>query len=83
MCPPEKPPMHPSDPDEVDVDLDEPEYLGDYASIEAYLRATLEPEISPGVAWLLDCLDMPRVLARFERDGSRLHLDRGRVFRVH
>ena len=92
MSPSERPPMPPPDPDEVDIDVDPDdapatllevsEYLGDFASIEAYLRAMLDPEIAPGVAWLLDCLDMGRVLARFESDGSRLHIEQGQVFRT-
>lgn len=78
-------PHPPACPDEVDIDVDPDdvpatrlevsEYLGDFVSIEAYLRAMLEPEIAPGVAWLLDCLDMGRVLARFESDGSRLRIE--------
>lgn len=57
-------------------------YLGDYESIDAYLRAMLEPEIHPGIAGILDCLDMSRVRARFESDGSRLKLADGKVFKI-
>jgi len=84
--------MPPPDPDEVDIDIDPEagpaslpevaEYLGDFESIEAYLRAMLEPEIAPGVMWLLDYLEMAQVRARFESDGSRLHVARGKVFRT-
>lgn len=86
----ELPPVPPPELDEVDIDVnsnhdesipDDAEYLGEYESIDSYLRATLEPEISASVRWLLDCLDMPRVLARFESDGSRLHVKQGKVFR--
>ena len=92
MSPSERPPMPPSDPDEVDIDVDQDgapgplpgvsERLGDFESIDDYMRAMLEPEIAPGVVWLLDCLDMGRVRARFESDGSRLCVEQGQVFRV-
>ena len=82
-----EPPTH--DPaDEVDVDLrdlelpDDAEYLGSYASIGAYLRALLEPEVSPACAWILEHLDYEVVRRRCESDGSRLMLARGRVYRV-
>lgn len=90
MSPTERPPMPPPGPDDCDLDIDlDPDetaggatYLGDYESIDAYLRAMLEPEIHPGIAWILDCLDMPRVRARFESDGSRLKLADGKVFNI-
>ncbi|MBL9105571.1 MAG: hypothetical protein JNL82_31835 [Myxococcales bacterium] len=61
---------------------DEAEYLGSYDSIAAYLRAMLEPEVSAGCAWLLDCLDYEQVQQRWEGGGHRLVLAEGRVYRV-
>jgi hypothetical protein len=61
---------------------DEAEYLGTYDSIAAYLRAMLEPEVSAGCAWLLDCLDYEEVQQRWEGGGHRLVLAEGRVYRV-
>lgn len=58
------------------------EYLGSYPSIPAYLRAMLEPEVSPACGWILDLLDYPAVQRRWERDGGRLVCERGQVFRV-
>lgn len=83
----------PDDPsDEIDVqldddggelpDLEDSECLGSYESISEYLRAMLEPEVSPGCAWILEHLDYEAVLRRWESDGSRLVSDRGRVYRV-
>ncbi len=86
--PPDPPSTPPHDPvDEIEVDLDDElpegaEYLGSYASIAAYLRAMLEPEVSPGCAWVLDHLDYAAVRRRCERDGWRLLLERGQVYRV-
>jgi hypothetical protein len=61
---------------------DEAEYLGSYDSVAAYLRAMLEPEVSAGCAWLLDCLDYEEVQQRWEGGGHRLVLAEGRVYRV-
>lgn len=58
------------------------EFLGEYPSIEAYLRAMLEPEIQPGVHWILDTVDWGAVQARFESDGSRLCCEHGHVYKV-
>jgi hypothetical protein len=58
------------------------EYLGEYASVEAYLRAMLEPEISTGCAWVLDHLDWRGVLARFEATGARYFAEQGHVYRT-
>ena len=84
--------------DEIDVDLDESsvpptsgpvvpssdemEYLGSYSSIPGYLRAMLEPEVTPACAWILDHLDYIAVQRRWESDGSRLVLEHGHVYRV-
>lgn len=53
------------------------EPLGSYPSLEAYFRAMLEPEIQPGVHWILDLLDYSEVQRRWESDGSRLMCERG------
>lgn len=58
------------------------EYLGSYASIPEYLRAMLEPEVTPGCAWILDHLDYRAVQRRWESAGSRLLLADGHVYRV-
>ena len=57
------------------------EYLGSYETIEAYLRAMLEPEVTPGCAWILECLDYAEVRRRWEVGGHRLVLERGHVYR--
>lgn len=75
--------------DEIDVDLtaeetvamSEPEYLGSYESVTAYLRAMLEPEVTPACAWILEHLDYEAVRRRWEGDGSRLLCERGHVYR--
>lgn len=61
------------------------ECLGDYSSLEAFVRSTLEPLLPTGLRWLLDCLDLPAVLRamtadgrdRFRCEGGRVYLDRG------
>lgn len=94
--PPSRPIHDPAD--EIDValddadtpDLPEPgptvpddaEYLGSYATIAAYLRAMLEPEVTPACAWILAHLDYAAIQRRWESDGSRLLLARGHVYRV-
>lgn len=69
--------------DEIVVEFPEGvDYLGSYDSIPAYLRAMLEPEVTPACAWILDHLDYPAVLRRWESDGSRLVIERGHVYRL-
>lgn len=86
--PPDPPSTPPDDPaDETDVDLGDElpegaEYLGSYASVAGYLRAMLEPEVSPDCAWVLEHLDYEAVWRRCERDGWRLWSERGQVYRV-
>jgi hypothetical protein len=58
------------------------EYLGEYESVEDYLRSMLEPEISSGCRWVLDCLDFVAVLTRFEAAGARYFCEHGRVYRT-
>ena len=53
-----------------------------YATIAAYLRAMLEPEVTPACAWILAHLDYAALQRRWESDGSRLLLARGHVYRV-
>lgn len=60
---------------DIDIDADDTvaetlEELGTYPTIEAYLKAQLEAYLHSDGLWILDCLDMPKVLARFEC-GSR------------
>jgi hypothetical protein len=71
-----------NDADTHDTLPEETEYLGSYCSIPAYLRGMLEPEVTPGCAWILDHLDFQAVQRRWESDGSRLVLERGHVYRV-
>lgn len=74
--------------DEIDDDLpsdtipDGIEYLGSYCSIPAFLRAMLEPEVTPACAWILDHLDYQAVQRKWESDGSRLMLELGHVYRL-
>lgn len=82
--------------EEIDVDLDLPvpapdpsdtipdgmEYLGSYCSIPAFLRAMLEPEVTPACTWILDHLDYQAVQRKWESDGSRLMLELGHVYRL-
>jgi len=58
------------------------EFLGVYPTLEAYFRALLEPEISRGCAWLLDCLDWSAVQEEFEADGGRLMIEHGHVYKL-
>ena len=77
-------------PDEMDIDLDAedtvvetPEELGTYPTVEAYLQAQLEVHLHSDGLWLLDCLDMAKVLARFECGGRfRYYAENGRVIRT-
>lgn len=85
---PQDPPMPPHSPDdELDIDLDEPdtpesvEELGTYPSIEAYLRRQLEDLVDRSIDWILDHLDYGEVLKRFESNGSRYYVERGRVYK--
>jgi hypothetical protein len=79
--------------DEIDINLGEPdasdlalagttEYLGSYSSIPAYLRAMLEPEVSPACVWILAHLDYAAIQRRWESDGSRLLHSQGHVYHV-
>ena len=57
------------------------ECLGDYPSLEAFVRATLEPLLPGDLRWLLDCLDPERVLHAMTAGGrDRLRLVDGRVY---
>jgi hypothetical protein len=78
--PTDEPPSDPADPSEP-VHADGVEYLGTYASLEAYLRAIIEPEIAPGLVWLLDHLDYEAVVGRFENGRYRYFWEHGHVYR--
>jgi hypothetical protein len=69
-------------PDVSDTIPEGMEYLGSYSSIPAYMRAMLEPEVTPNCAWILDHLDYQAVQRRWESDGSRLMIERGHVYRL-
>lgn len=64
-----------------DRTMAESEYLGSFSSVTAYLRAVLEPEVSPACAWILDHLDYWAIQQRWESDGSRLVHEGGHIFR--
>ncbi len=65
-----------------DLDINSGDYLGSYSSVVAYLRAMLEPEVSPACAWILDHLDYQAIQRRWESDGGRLMWERGHVYRL-
>ena len=69
-------------PDASDTIPDGIEYLGSYSSVSSYMRAMLEPEVTPTCAWILDHLDYQAVQRRWESDGSRLMIERGHVYRL-
>ena len=69
-------------PDPSDTIPDGMEYLGSYRSIPAFLRAMLEPEVTPACTWILDHLDYQAVQRKWESDGSRLMLELGHVYRL-
>jgi len=55
------------------------ECLGSYPSLAAFARDVLTPLLRPEGRWLLECLDLPRVL-RHLAGGDRLRLHDGRVY---
>ncbi len=69
-------------PDPSDTLPEEAEYLGSFNSIPEYMRAMLEPEVTPACAWILDHLDYQAVQRRWESEGSRLMIERGNVYRL-
>lgn len=69
-------------PDPNDTIPEGVEYLGSYKSIAGYMRAMLEPEVTPACAWILDHVDYGALQRRWESDGSRLMIERGHVFRL-
>lgn len=78
-------PYDPEDPTDVPCEREARreamDYVGSYSSIPGYLRAMLEPEVSPACAWILDHLDYAAVQRRWERDGCRLVIEGGHVYR--
>ena len=55
------------------------ECLGAYPSLEAFARDAVTALLRPEGRWLLDCLDLPRVLQVLAGD-DRLLLHDGRVY---
>ncbi len=55
------------------------ECLGRYPSLEAFARDTVASLLRPEGRWLLDCLDLARVL-RFLEGDDRLRLHDGHVY---
>ena len=68
-------------PDPGDTIPEGVDYLGSYSSIPAYLKAMLEPEVTPACAWILDHLDYVAVQRRWE-GNCRLMIERGHVYRL-
>jgi hypothetical protein len=68
--------------DDRPADALDTEFLGRYATLDAYLRAAVDTLLLPEGQWLLDCLDLLRVRECLESGGRyRLRLADGRVFR--
>lgn len=68
---------------DVDTALERADFVGEYPSVEAYIEAQLEPELSDACLWLLDCLDMNAVLQQFSVGGKyRYIIESGKVYRV-
>lgn len=85
--PPDAPAVFPSQAsDEVDIDVEDPadsEPLGEYQTIEDYFRSLLEEFIHEDAQWLLGCLDMQQVRARFESGGRFAYrCEQGRIYRT-
>jgi len=55
------------------------EDLGRHASLEDFARDAVTPLLRPEGRWLLDCLDLARVLRVLAGD-DRLHLHDGHVY---
>ncbi len=69
------------DPGPLPSDPPDSECLGDYPSLEAFVRATLGPLLPTDLRWLLDCLDLDRVLHVLTAGGRDcLRLEHGRVY---
>ena len=63
------------------ADTRDSECLGSFPDLGAFVRATLEPLLPRDLHWLLDCLDLERVLQAMTADGrDRLRLENGRVW---
>ena len=63
------------------ADTADSECLGDYPTLEAFVRATLWPLLPAELRWLLDCLDLELVLRAMTAGGrDRLRLEHGRVW---
>lgn len=57
-------------------------YLGDAPDLATFFKGELEDLVDPSIAWVLDCLDIPKIRARYEIDGSRICLEKGHVYRL-
>lgn len=57
-------------------------YLGDAPDLATFFKGELEDLVDPSVMWILDCLDIPKIRARYEIDGSRICLEKGHVYRL-
>lgn len=65
----------------VEDPADSEDFVGQFPTVDSYLRNSLEEFIHPDVHWLLDHLDFVAVRRRFERDGCRYECIAGRVYR--
>lgn len=83
---PDAPAVFPNQgPDEVVIDIEDPadsEPLGEYPTIEDYFRSLLEEFVHEDAQWLLGCLDMQQVRARFESSGRYAYrCEGGKIYR--
>lgn len=83
---PDVPAVFPSGTPEVDIDIEDPadsEPLGEYPTIEDYFRGLLEEFVHEDARWLLGCLDMQQVRAKFESGGRfSYRCEEGLIYRT-
>lgn len=60
----------------------DPEWLGEFESVEAYLRVWLADAVEPGISWVLDHVDYAGLRAELAAAGIRYVSEGGRVHRV-
>lgn len=65
----------------IEDSTDVGDFVGEFPTVDSYLRNSLEELIHPAVLWILDHLDFAAVRRRFERDGCRYECIAGRVYR--
>lgn len=65
----------------VEDPADPGDFVGEFPTVDSYLRNHLEELIHPAAHWLLEHLDFAAVRQRFESDGCRYECVAGRVYR--